>query len=369
MKINLFFLVLLFFTLNIKSQQVPPKSTYTLDQIKQRGLTELQKEQVDNATLLWNAKTKYYDELNNNSPLKEIFILYHFYRTNKDNNIYASQLQTLSNNNYIQDFIQKIAALESKRLIELIFPNEDSITKNYVKDKLHIKFKQLLKDKLSKQEPLYVNYQKLKLWALATEIKEEKKAAIKSKETTQIQLNARNSFLEKTKAAEIPISKAKKIWNLIIQRNKDLEAYKKRKKIPEDAFSIIEKIPAKTPQTIKKEFQEAIIALVSLKEYSLLLKEDLKPNVTEQAKKQLKEIFLAHEFTDEQKKEVYKKVTGYYYNKAANTYYYKYDKKKLKQKLSVLQFYFKKQYKNLMTSYGIDVANTQKKGTNSTYEW
>ncbi len=119
--------------------------------------------------------------------------------------------------------------------------------------------------------------------------------------------NKYTAFVNKANEAGLSNEKLEMLWSLIIKLNKDLAERKKRKKELNTDVSLADTDDGKTPQSIKKEFQKAVTALITLKEYSQLLDRELKPKAKKDAKKQFNEILKVHELTEEQKVEILKK--------------------------------------------------------------
>ncbi len=309
----------------------------------------------------WNATVSECSALEKSN--KKFFINYHFYLhlENLDNSI-SNELNDLVEKPGFDGVLKSIAACDAERSAanSNYLQKQDSIVRKAVKEKFKTLFYGVLRQKLTNFEPLDRNYKSLNFKGVIDGVIKEKesKYEIKSKN------DAYTSFIGKAEKSGVSIEKAEILWQLIEQRNSDLEAVKKSKKLGANSgLGLIDIDSQEKPQVKKRDFQKKVTELISLKEYSALLGDELKVNANKKSKKQLKEIFDTYkQLTKEQSKEISKKVKIYFYNKELNTNYYKYNKKVQKQKLSVLQFYFEKEYRKLMSSYKIDVDNSNKKG-------
>lgn len=289
------------------------------------------------------------------------YTVYNFYAA-KNDSAFSKELIAAAKQSALSQIISKISSCNAQRVSDRMgaLKKETDATKAVVKAAFTEAIVQDLQSKLEALQPLDVEIEALNLKAIASKyISAEKQDKANA---------AKVVFFKKAENAKLSKTKANILWDLITQRNADLKAYSAYKKTSNDEFAIVENVGVKTPADIRKAFQNAIVKLLTIDEFSDFLGDKLKPKVLEDSHKQLSAIQKEYKLGLSQQKGVLAKISDYYFSKAVYSYYYKHDRKKLSQKLSVLVFYFEKDYKALMEGYGITI-DTPEKRKHSAYEW
>ncbi|MFD0989791.1 hypothetical protein ACFQ1R_06770 [Mariniflexile jejuense] len=171
-------------------------------------------------------------------------------------------------------------------------------------------------------------------------------------------------LVERAKKAGLDNDRIIKFLDLIKQKEAALLEIKNSSK-DESIYGILESPMQKTNTEVKMEFAKNLANLISKEEYLSILEEEIKQAATKEATKEMNNVLKAHELTDDQKKKVYALIAHYYLNQSVTKAYYLYDKKLKEQKLSALRFYFEKNYKKLMESFGIELGISKKVDTNT----
>ncbi len=293
---------------------------------------------------------------------KHLYTKYNFYSFIEDKAHFETTLTTLANTPDLADLISGLAvcsassASDRMGALKQVTPE----VKTQVRDSFISVITTTLHSKLSHRLPLEVDMAELNLQAIAKTLVDTNKH--------NKQDAAEAAFYDKAKKAGITKDKTQTLWQLITQRRTAIKAYRNHIRAGNDEYALVENIGVKTPAEIGIEFQNAVTALLSIEEFSSMLGDKLQPKAIEAANNQLALILKEHKLDDTQQQAVLGSIKDYYYNKYAYSYYYKRNKKKLNQKLSVLLFYFEKDYKTLMAGYGIDIDNA-KKNKSGKYEW
>lgn len=175
-------------------------------------------------------------------------------------------------------------------------------------------------------------------------------------------------LVERAKKAGLDDDRIAKFLDLIVQKEKDFLDIKNSSK-DESVYGLLESPMQKTNTEVRMEFAKNLANLISKEEYLLILEDEISKQVGKFTEKEMIEVLKAHqELTREQKQKVYALMTQYYLNESVTKAYYVYDKKLKTQKLSALRFYFEKNYKKLMASFGIELG-TSKKADMNTFQY
>ncbi|MEP1488831.1 MAG: hypothetical protein ABJK28_10425 [Algibacter sp.] len=178
----------------------------------------------------------------------------------------------------------------------------------------------------------------------------------------------KDDFFNKAKLVGLSQPKAEALYSITLQRNKVLSSIKDSRKKSNHPMSIIEVPSSRVVAVTQKEFHTKVVELLSLKEYSDFSKDAIEPYVDVQTEIKLKQLLKNYDFTSKELNEVKQSVRDYYSKKILNMAYYKYDKKKLRGKLGVLELYFKKDFIKTMESFNKSFNNGKAKNIND-YEW
>lgn len=173
-----------------------------------------------------------------------------------------------------------------------------------------------------------------------------------------------DALVERAKKAGLDNDRIDKFLDLIKEKENALLEIKNSSK-DESVYGILESPMQRTNTEVKMEFAKNLADLISREEYLSILEEEIKKEGTKLATKEMDEVLKAHELTDDQKQKVYALIAHYYLNESVIRGYYVYDKKLKQQKLSALRFYFEKNYKKLMSSFGIELGTSKKANTNT----
>ena len=289
---------------------------------------------------------------------------YNFYALKKHNTPNSTDVlehlkEKIKKSSLIDDLAACYTQTTSNTLssLETICPIEEDVLKHNIKKQIQ----KALSLKISKLELLNIDTESLQIMSNA--LKSTIQKTINEKEN-----QSRKFFIDNAIAIGLPKNKTEKLLNLMEQRQKDINDFDFGQKQKIHKFSLLEPEVTKTPVAINRIFKKNIASVITFKEYSKLVKNQLKPNVIKQTRYKLKEIMQVHNLTKTQRKTLYKKIKLYNYNKAFVINYYSFNNNELKSKLSVLDFYFRKEYKNIMSSFNLKVDNIQLKQNNQ-YAW
>lgn len=167
----------------------------------------------------------------------------------------------------------------------------------------------------------------------------------------------------KAKKAGLADIKTEQLLQLVFKRNTD---YRKAENNADDEKTA--KDVKKETSKVKKAFSRELVKLINKQQFLIIFGDDLKPKAKKKAKKELKVILKKHPLTEVQQKEIYKGVYLYHLYDTMDRLYYYASKNKRRRAKYMLRSKFRKDYQNLMNSYGIE-ANPVKKANNITFLW
>jgi hypothetical protein len=189
--------------------------------------------------------------------------------------------------------------------------------------------------------------------------------------TTFSSLNAQSNnedrlseLVKKAKKAGLEEDRIAHFLDLIAQKEQDLLAIKNSNN-DDSVYGLLESPLKKTNTEVRMEFAKNLANLITKDEYASILDRELKKGATVLAQKEMKNVISAHELSEDQKQKVYALIADYYLNESITKSYYVFDKKLKEQKLTALRFYFEKNYRNLMESFGIILKSSKKANTNT----
>lgn len=302
--------------------------------------------------LKWNEKYANCNSLNNNE--KKDYFDYQFLALKKSDSIAnTNEINGIISKPNFNNMISKLAKCDCEYLIskKSILKERDSLTEGNFKTNLIQIISEKYSAKITSKEPLEYKGEELNFNQLSKQYVNDYNLNNNSEETI---------FLENAEKIGLSNDKKNALVVLIRKRNEDIHNFKMNKKTKENSSSLTDNNNLNKPSQINKEFNRKIAELISIDEYSKLFGKNFNTKAKEEAMEQFKIIDENYSLTKEQKATIYKMVEKYHYNLGLYDAYYNHDKNILKKKLATLKFYFEKEYKNLMTSYGKKVENINK---------
>ncbi len=309
---------------------------------------------------------------------RELYKTYHFYLELGNGGVTEdlAQAEKETKTAEFKMLLDVLAACQAERTIKNIAAvrKQDSITKKEVKkqytqliaEELYARAKAL--EMLSPSELEDFNPVATSQDVIETEESKREQREIaqqKEKEATE-----KERFYKKAEKAGLNEEKTVAVWTLLEEKKAALEAIKASRKAEKSSvgFDFSEASSNRTNGEIKKEFAEKLSKTLTQKEYAKLLGSNFKKKAEKDAGKELKGILEGYSLTEEQEKELSKKVLQYHLNKLVTGAYYSYNKKLNKQKQSVLRYRYEKDYIALMKSYDVEITQ-KKKANNTMFQW
>lgn len=296
-----------------------------------------------------------------------LFKEYHTYIDLENTQDKKEQLKKINaDSNFIKS-LEIIAQCETDKKTTFknpFFKKQDSLVKQQVIAKVEKKITAKIKENVAGQKPITFAITEIQLGKITKEVLETQKQKSKNNKAQK----AKNSFVKKAKKAGLDKAKIEEVLALINTRNSALETLKKSKNKEEDLFAISEASPEKSAKEIKIEFSQKLIKILNYKEFRVIIGDDFVKKSKNQAQKEVKTLVGDKELNEEQSKDLFNLVYGYYFNQNITKAYYNHNKQLLKQKLGVLTYRFEKSYLKLAKEQGIETGG-HKKIDNRTFQW
>ncbi len=315
---------------------------------------------------------KILDSCNNFQLNKNKLIEYHFYAKLVDSQNSTDEiLELLTNLKNDTDFESLVEVIIDcgKNLHQEIYNHPplntfDSIANSKVDEKLEIAIRDIVNGKIENNKPLKVFLKLSIIKKLAKEIGREINLELKAIEKVSNQ----DELIAKAIDAGLDEERVNQLVLLVNKQLEELKAFKVSKKRANNSEELIEDSSTKKIYQIRKEFNQQLIQLISLKEFTKIFGDQLRKNARLKMREQYKFIITSYKFSEEQKGLVSKFVYSYFYKEAILNQYYKYDKAIFRQKMNFLKHAHEKKYKKLLQNFGIE-ANKIKKIDKNTFQW
>ncbi len=178
-------------------------------------------------------------------------------------------------------------------------------------------------------------------------------------------------LIKQAKKAFLTEEQIKKLISLIAKRDDKIAAYPSiwAKNNAKYALNFHDKATSK--EEAHRQFKEDLANLITLNQFNAMFKDQLEEQIKRDAYNHLKQAGKVYNFNKlsfEQKESLKALLLKYNTNKKMYTEYYEYDWTLRTQKLRVLQFRFEKDYKRMLTNFGVTISTTKKSGTKG-FDW
>jgi len=317
-----------------------------------------QVEYVNNINNQWKKLVKRYDF---DDQLKKTFIDYHFYKNYTLDDTYENvDFEKLKSNTTLNLFAKILAKAETDYVFETCtFDELDSVRLNYGYQKLHKRIDSILFLKLKNDKDVFL---KRNTSARCKFVKNSIKA-VEEKISSRKKDHEDSLFVAKAKSIGLDDAKIAHIQDLIVTRNTALKERAAKLKESEGSMSeLFDNTAVRSKSEIKKEFSKNLAETIDRKQFKKLFGNLFTKNVKKNGRATLENLYANYEFTDEQKIEVGNLVLNYHENEEVFKAYYFYDKKLKKQKLTSLNYAFKKMMEEFNISFET-APNIRKKYT------
>ncbi len=318
----------------------------------------------EKANKLWKKTSSKH---NLDDKYRQAYIDYHFYKSLKTPSAAInSRIRALAKGLVLKNLSIAIARQEAKRVLSKCsaLENMDAIVRDYAGKELYDYLKSGMLAKLSSFSTIQFERNSDVYCTYAYE-----KAKVKQAEIDKNNKRREDeAFVEKAVKVGLKAEKAYRILLLIEKRNAALEARKKALKTGDSMSELFANTDIRTKSEIKNEFAKALSRTITRKQFAGLFGNLFTENFQKKTDRKMIALQEIYKLNEEQITDIGKMVATFYFNEEVIAAYYSFDKNLKKQKLSALRFHFEKDYKKLMSGYGLK-AKTVKKAHKRTYLW
>lgn len=304
----------------------------------------------ERANQLWTSVNIKYEDID--SSLEQIFVAYHFYIDVKSFEKSIPDVGILgdliSKDPSLGDLIKSLSEEISRDFCSFnpLVLRQDNMLINTIEKGLTSSLNKKIDTLRSKYEPL------VSPSVFNTKSLREEAINIIDREKEKSRRIVEGALITKSKKAGVSDKICDQLINLIRKKEQDLKLSKETNKVSVGAYLFDIKI-TKSPSEIRKEFSKNVARLITKKEYSYILKEDLEFIAFPKAKSELNKISKIYNLNKDQTNLVSKKIYTYYFEQTVIENYYSHDTRLKKQKLSGLRYYFEKDFQKTMKDFNI----------------
>ena len=238
----------------------------------------------------------------------------------------------------LEEQLSRCVAENSLKYLGNYYVGQDSITQTIVFENIYTSFLLDYQKAANDNKSMDITMFSFKPFVVAKEVLENRKSEL----LALSKKNEEQRFFKNAEKIGIPYEKAKKVFDLISQRDAEIKAYQKfqMKKATEYSLSVIGDSQVKTPYQVRLGYAKDLAGILTLKEYETLLLHNFNKSASSKTKEQIINFLGDQNLEEQQKNKLTRLVYDYNLERDVTKSYYSYDRTLQQQKLGAVTYRF-----------------------------